>query len=202
MPNLNSPWRLTATTADLHCGPLTGRIDLAAPQLGLTALTWNNQEESGAIWQLTPVEPIARIGGLEDAYIRGEDLVATYRPGPNFPYRLEVYWSVSQHESAVLLRGLVSIQTPLLDTNPEVEVATYLATSSLAINNWAFREQIHPDDAAPGANESSGKHTLFGHFMEKGVIRRVRLFAAFAPQAEQIDTLYANFLSAPLPLTT
>jgi hypothetical protein len=38
--------------------------------------------------------------------------------------------------------------------------------------------------------------------MEKGVIRRVRLFAAFAPGAKEIDALYANFLSAPLPLTT
>ncbi len=96
-----------------------------------------------------------------------------------------------------MLRGLISIQTPLLDTNPEVEVATYLATSSCA-----FREQIHPDDAAPGASEPSGEHTLFGHFMEKGVIRRVRLFAAFAPSADELDALYANFLAAPLPLTT
>jgi hypothetical protein len=192
-----TPWRRTANTADLTCGRLTGRIDLAAPHLGLTALTWNNHEEGGSIWQLTPVEPNARIGGLEDAYIRGEDLVATYRPGLNFPYRLEVYWSASQHDGAVMLCGLVSIQTPLLDTNPEVEVATYLATSSCH-----FREQIHPDDAAPGAAENSAKHKLFAHFMEKGVIRRVRLFAAFAPGAKEIDALYANFLSAPLPLTT
>ncbi len=89
----STPWRLTANIADLHCGPLTGRIDLAAPHLGLTALSWNAHEQNGALWKLTPVEPTARIGGLEDAYIRGEDLVATYRPGPNFPYRLEVYWS-------------------------------------------------------------------------------------------------------------
>jgi hypothetical protein len=197
MHNSNSPWRLTANLADLHCGPLTGRIDLAAPQLGLTALSWDTHEQSGALWRLTPVEPNARIGGLEDAYIRGEDLVATYRPGPNFPYRLEVYWSASQHDSAVMLRGLVSIQTPLLDTNPEVQVANNLATS-----RCAFRERIHPDDATPGASEASRTHTLFGHFMEKGVIRRVRLFAAFAPSPDEVDSLYANFLSAPLPLTT
>ncbi len=192
----NSPWRLTANTADLTCGPLTGRVDLAAPQLGLTSLRWNKNDQIGAIWQFTPVEPAARIGGLEDAYIRGADLVATYRPGPNFPYRLEVYWSAAQHDSAVLLRGLVSIQTPLLDTNPEVEVASYMATSSSA-----FREAIHPDDAAHGTEEDSGKHKLFAHFMEKGVIRRVRLFAAFAPSADELDALYADFLSAPLPLT-
>lgn len=189
----NTPWRLTANTADLTCGPLTGRIDLAAPQIGLTALTWNNHQQNGAIWQLKPVEANARIGGLEEAYIRGEDLIATYRPGQHFPYRLEVYWSASQHNSAVMLRGLISIQTPLLDTNPEVEVATDVAT-----NNCAFREAIHPDDAT----EERGKHKLFAHFMEKGVIRRVRLFAAFAPSANEIDALYTNFLSAPLPLTT
>lgn len=76
---------------------------------------------------------------------------------------------------------------------------------------YSYLEMVQPSDFAGANLELRGgellrfSHHLFAERLEKGVIRRVRLGGMFLPRGddlEQARTIYREFISAPLPLTT
>lgn len=82
-----------------------------------------------------------------------------------------------------------------------------------AESDWSYTEMVDPPDFRrwrweplsdePGWNQWAW--SLFAERLEKGVIRRGRLRAAWLPRegdTEQVRREFADFLNAPLPLTT
>jgi hypothetical protein len=76
--------------------------------------------------------------------------------------------------------------------------------------NVTYCEMIHPSDwrglqASEGAGGIELSWSLVGHFMEKGVIRRLRVRGIFlqgTPEDARIRELYDEFAASPPPLTT
>jgi hypothetical protein len=156
---------------------------------------------------------------LGDAYVRMNDLIASYpetAPWP-FGYQVDVR-SVDVHEShCACLEIWLSVQTSLLDSYPQLSVQVPKhAFSERNQGTWIsddhrFCLAVHPLDLSDcqisfsRAEQSAVAMLVFGRFMEKGVLRRMRfrLFASESPQSESFwSHQQEQFSRSPLPLTT
>lgn len=138
-----SVWSLQGTLGKLRCEHFSGEVDVARPTNGLktTALSdgrmpyalvgvyrtakspapqFAERADNADLWSL----PVA------DAYVRGRDLVASYGPADDWPYSPQLYWQANSLDSVADVLGslslLVSLQTHLLDTWPQISVASQL----------------------------------------------------------------------------
>jgi hypothetical protein len=129
-------WLLNEHVAQLSYGTLAGRVDAARPGAGLQldkiaggllsvfrtfeSPSTDNENARGdtTLWPL----PIA------DVYIRGNDLVATYLAVEAWPYSPQVYWRAAALDAVDGVRAslslIVSMQTQLLDTCPQITVSS------------------------------------------------------------------------------
>jgi hypothetical protein len=242
-------WKFQHPVAKLRCGSLVGQVDTSTPQLGLQHISVRSQSIAGSLLSLTSGVAAAWPAALADAYVRGNDLVATYAPTVDWPYAPSVYWRVdsigSDRNTLAALSLLVSIQTDLLDTHPLVRVTSQFAaeevlllgvgesgtssavpvrgrqtirpaTSPTAIlwrlpgGKLSFVELAEPNDFRQLIVEHTGgvcrsEWELFAEFLEKGVIRRAQIHAAFLPRENDValaTKLCRDLASRPLPLTT
>jgi hypothetical protein len=233
LPATNSVWKLEGTTARFDDGRLQARVDLLAPLRGLHALSFAGKPLAADDAALGVDVPLVAADDLSlpETYARVDDLVATYLQTESRPFRLQAYWRRVEFDTrSARLAGTaielqVSINTSLLDTHPSVAVSTHIAgareaaashrrryTITRAALGLVYFEALHPTDefhAAPAAGMSPGNsaatHTLFGDFLEKGVIVRARIRGVFLPAeigAPDLDALYDDFVNEPLPLTT
>jgi hypothetical protein len=170
---------------------------------------------------------------LADSYTRGGDLIVRYAQTRDRPFAVGVYWRAGLISSRSLLLPhvdlVVSVETNLLDSHPELEAQTWLAMPADAMNTpptlsrlangclarfeqlaLSYLELTHPRDGlAPVPTTVGGAvrltTPLFGQPLEKGVILRSRLRGIFAPLSAS-DSLaaeaLAEFATTPLPLTT
>jgi hypothetical protein len=226
---------------------LEAAVDLSAPYAGLTNVSVFGNQLSGGVLGLEFQIGKSR-GGLilEDAYQRGQDLVAVYAQSVERPYRATVYWRALDiaQRAAAAVDLIVSIQTELLDASPLLRSRSRVpADESLGRSrsgDWeshalggaehqasgaadyrlvvlplrhvdaTYCEMIHPSDwrgMELNCNEDAIElgWTLVGHFMEKGVVRRLRVRGVFLhgrPDERLIRELYADFAASPPPLTT
>lgn len=142
---------------------------------------------------------------------------------------------VSTSLTAVAVDLIVSVQTNLLDLTPQLRTISRLKGAEaltvplegrdgrgaetaeggcvafrLAELATTYVEMIHPSDWRGVETKEEGdcvelRWPLVGHFMEKGVIRRLRVRGIFlqgTPDDGVIHDLYAQFASSPPPLTT
>jgi hypothetical protein len=133
-----SVWSLVANEAKFNGDSLAGCIDAARPHEGLhhsqlrgepwsASLlgTFRADDTSDGSWPLS----------LAEAYVRGHDLVATYRPIGRWPFSPQLYWQANTLEPlggvSASMSLLVSIQTQLLDTCPRISVASHLTAGEL-----------------------------------------------------------------------
>jgi hypothetical protein len=169
---------------------------------------------------------------LADTYVRGGDLVAAYGRMPNWPFAPQIYWraeSIAVPQTLLATLSLmVSIQTDSLETHPAIRVATRLAAvevgevghaagSGAQALLWRLTGQdVSYVEIVPSSDfcdvsiecDADGHFTatwsLFGEFLEKGVIRRIQVMSAFLPR-ERDEELAAECCRAlarrPLPLT-
>jgi hypothetical protein len=94
---------------------------------------------AGTILGLHPYgEPNGSLGSLEDCYLRGTDLVAVYTQAAQRSQRTQVYWRhkemIATTNSAEKIFGVemvVSVQTDLLDSLPELETQTTLVAKEV-----------------------------------------------------------------------
>jgi hypothetical protein len=86
-------WRISGSLAHLETPSLEAAVDLSAPYAGLTNVSVFGNQLSGGVLGLEFQIGKSR-GGLilEDAYQRGQDLVAVYAQSVERPYRATVYW--------------------------------------------------------------------------------------------------------------
>lgn len=159
-----------------------------------------------------------------DAYIRDNDLVVVYRETPDRPFSVQVYWSVSaaKPSGALMLDATVSIQTRQWEAYPRVTVTSMIERCATEVLDggsivvrppgvdWSYGEATPPFDfVRRAAPDNAGDHpqiawTFGGEFMERGVIRRLRLRGAFVPRAgdgEHLQRLRAALLAEQPPLT-
>lgn len=205
-PTKSDFWQLDGTRALLSAPRLRGGIDLLHPSRGVTAVFVDGAAQVG--W-LLGVDVLATDGcrslgdapwPIEDVYIRGRDLVATYREPLEQPFNLQLYWRAAESLSGAATLDLIcSVQTPLWEAHPGVTVCSSMFDSAAAISgnslvstgehDWSYLEATRRGDfhATDSKNdgEFSGAFWQFGpQFMEKGVIRRLQLRGAFLPTAD------------------
>jgi hypothetical protein len=211
-------WRLEGQCALLHCGPLQAIVDVATPQRGLTQLRYLESPLDGSLLGVdVAAEP-------NDAYVRGGDLVVAYSETAERPYSVQIYWSVAESptRNALFLDATVSIQTRRWEAYPRVAVASSLAgaetirvaeTVCLArpvAAHWSYAEVAPVEDFVlktdlTGDSTTPTSGWLFGdQFMERGVIRRLRVRGAFIPRcddAASASCIHVALLAETPPLT-
>ena len=220
----NDPWFLQGSQAKLACGALLAEIDLERPTRGLHNLHLSVQKVDGWLMGVNVVEDAGPEEPWQptDAYTRGNDLVATYREPLGQPFTLQVYWRVLplKDRQSAALESIVSIQTREWEAHPHVTLSSALAVDSAQLeygginfrsrHDWAYVEATPPGDFTPSACESTAPNlhaavwTYGNHFMERGVIRRLRLRGAIVPIAEgedAVEQLRADLNAEPPPLT-
>jgi hypothetical protein len=211
-------WRLDGPRAQLDCGSLQAAVDVAAPARGLTQLRYRGAPLDG--W-LLGVEVAAE---PSDAYVRGGDLVVDYAETAERPYGVQVYWSASESltGNALILDATVSIQTRQWKAYPRVAVASSLADADVvrvaeAIclmrprgATWSYAEVvpaldfIQERDAVVAPPTSAWRWVFREQFMERGVIRRLRVRGLLIPRCDDAalaTSLHAALLAERPPLT-
>src|SRR5258706_13689282 len=120
-------WKLDGTMGVWDVAGTTTRVDVAHPEKGFLCSASN-----GRFMQLLPADATKPLK-LADAYVRGNDLVALYEPQPPMQVQPQVYWRARQDAGQVALgvEMIVSMQTSLLDSNPETVVATGMPTGAI-----------------------------------------------------------------------
>jgi hypothetical protein len=141
-----SLWSLQGTVAQM-AGDFSGEVDVARPQLGIRIEPLDQPHTSRAFLrayrtdQLLPEEAQQRDGSsawplpVADAYVRGNDLVATYGATDDWPYSPQLYWQAGMLRVIEGVLGslslLVSVQTHLLNTWPMVSIGSSLGDCEL-----------------------------------------------------------------------
>lgn len=247
----NEPWKLQAYSASLRLPQLSAEIDLLRPSVGLTELSRKNQTLAGYLLAVTPAgDSSIERDEISEAFVRGNDLVVTYAETEQRPFSLQVYWRVHvEAADIVVLDTILSLQTRLLESFPQVQVATELPAVSANLlpttdaadssdtddlvlaegethelpvdtpnglllrsntGDWSFAQATHPQDRGVSRVTTSDSatrlaHQLGGRFMEKGVIRRLRVRGVFTTH-ENDATVASRYLSRleaeQPPLTT
>ena len=156
---------------------------------------------------------------LADSYVRNRDLVAAYPEQAPLRFGYQTYFSVLDTPSDVLaLECWLSVQTSTLEAYPQLVLglvangASFHAESPSGVflsSDKKIAFIVHPLDAGDAAITTPELHAqslaVFGRFMEKGVIRRLRariLVSSTAMQDEQWLQAQKDFANSPLPLTT
>ena len=219
-------WTLNATRAILRTPQLNAGVDLLRPRAGLGQLAYGGSAFDGSILGVAPgTFPLPSPGDLTDRFVRGTDLVATYAATTERPFSLQVYWrATTTSDGAVVLDAILSLQTDLLESFPGIAIETTLPTGECTPLedagadarlirpddvDWSYAETAHPDDAGQlQISESDGDlrmvRQLGGRFLEKGVIRRLRVRGIFLPRDgdEATATTYLTSLVAEEPPLT
>jgi hypothetical protein len=159
-------WHFKPPAAELRRIPLSGRVDVSHPELGLHSISVGtctytgrilcvrrsddpsdgHQQHQGAPW------PFA------DAYVRGADLVASYAPTDGWPFSPQIYWRVNPSEAAELLSTLsllVSVQTHLLETWPRISIESDLHSAEVLLVSAQANDGIDSNAL------SHGNHVFF-----------------------------------------
>jgi hypothetical protein len=223
-------WQLNRNRATLNAGGFTGLVDVERPGRGLHELCLAGSPFN---WQLLRIgvatqadagNPFDAAWHPSDAYVRGCDLVATYCEPLGQPFNVQIYWRAADQASTgrLVVETIISVQTPSWEAYPGVGIDSQLPDGDLLLTNdnihiydadarWSYVELPFPDDFTltsenPHGDGLSQFRWRFGPvFMERGVIRRLRLRGAILPRGEAlqaVDSLWADFLAEQPPLTT
>jgi hypothetical protein len=138
-------WQLEGHTGHISESGWAAAIDVCRPFEGMSLGIGlqDARPETSLPWRLlgvllgdgSPVDA-SRI----DAYVRGTDLVATYAEAPPRQVRAQIYWrrlsaaEFSPPHAAQIVAAfdlIVSVNTPLLDCDPEAAVQSILPASDL-----------------------------------------------------------------------
>lgn len=243
-------WRLSEASAMGVAG--ASQIEVF-PNSPAQAARWQAAPNAASAWEIASVTPHPPHASLpEEVYSRQGDLIVRYRQSSvdTFAYQLDWQLLPASAPFVAAVELWLSVQTDLLDTSPELEVACransgqswqvfehhQLDNSDVASKNDSATDRgpaaLLCGPKADPANAASAEATsglwliepsdqcntrrctkddqatqrlrLFGHFMEKGVIRRARMRFLLAPgivSAEHISQAYRELADSPLPLT-
>jgi len=213
-------WDLRQNTAKWHSPNWSIEIDLAHQP----AMPWmrilDDSRKAALSLGIKPSELHDKESASDvpfgEAYVRQSDLIAIYpeRVPCRFGYQIDVRMIQDAPSNSMAMEFWLSIQTSLLDSYPQLELrwsgAQFNARSE---NYWTSTASqmglmVHPldqPDCRMEQTEDGITMRVFGRFMEKGVIRRMR-FRWIAAMQSETDAFwherFAEFSESPLPLTT
>ncbi len=108
-------WSVDNTVAVISFGSTSLRVDLARPDLGLAF--------AGSEARLHFAAPdLRQLPALEEHYVRGTDLMASYPQVGNDPFGFHLELRVLDTRPVPILQCIVSVQTELLDCHPMVDI--------------------------------------------------------------------------------
>jgi hypothetical protein len=217
-------WFLQGSKAQLACGVLRAELDVERPMLGLRHLRLPSEPIDGWLMGVDVREaphPSDQTWQPADVYTRGRDLVATYREPLGEPFHLQMYWRVCEPKGFESggLEAIVSILTREWEAYPLISLTSALdvshahvyerGVSFLSRHDWSYVEVSPVGDfeasiSRLGSGMSQACWSYGKRFMERGVIRRLRLRSAFVPignAEDAIERISAEFASEPPPLT-
>jgi hypothetical protein len=213
-------WQLDGSNARLETSQLSCQLDLATPASGLTHLMipsasrQETQLDDTAIMQLTLADQRPQ---LEDAYVRGTDLVATFAESEKHPCRVQAYWRFESEGDYFGIQLIVSIQTSRLGATPEFSVSSHfhdqvtvvkdgISIVALPASDLCYVELTDPCNVSRATvDRDTITNELFHDSLEKGVIQRARILGCFLPAStvqQAARNLYERFANSALPLTT
>ncbi len=138
----DSPWTLADDHARLELPKLQATVSHAKPDAGITTVRWQSQPVVDVrLLQLHSPACSPTTPPLVDAYVRGCDLVAGYAEAPQGAVQPHVYFRAGQQGSAAGLELIVSMQTSLLDSQPESLVTTELPAREVLVLD-SVREHV------------------------------------------------------------
>jgi hypothetical protein len=116
-------WSLEGSRAALHAGPLAATLDLVRPALGVREIYYHGQPLAISLLALeTP--RIAQLDGtsLLEHYVQCDNLMAAYGESSSWPVRVDGRWCAGVDGPPTALDLVVSVRTPLLDSQPQMAV--------------------------------------------------------------------------------
>jgi len=199
-------WSADVTLSNAKCQPSV-RLHDAASQTRLSIGIMPHEQHG---------EPPSVGLTYGDAYVRQRDLIAIFPELTpwRFGYQLDLRMLQDSPKGTLAIEFWLSIQTSLLDTYPQLELRLQgEAFNALSDNCWTSRSStigllVHPLDEQDCQIKSLSDElrlNVFGRFMEKGVIRRMRFRLVVAPEKESANfwqERFEEFSGSPLPLTT
>jgi hypothetical protein len=124
----------------LTAGDFAATVAVDRPGLGIHNVAWAGKPLEAIRYWLALSEPPAppdQLREIEDAYVRGRDLVAVYAETAEHPLRYVMYWrALSEGDLCGAVGGLdvvVSVQTSTLDATP----AAWLSSQSSVDGAWS-----------------------------------------------------------------
>jgi hypothetical protein len=130
-------WQLDRDIARVAIDGFRGELHLQAPNEGIGSLRFDGQSQPGHIQRVGFAEDTGRSRGLlQDAFVRGPDLIATYAQTADLRFVQRVYWrafhSSTQGLPAVAaVDVLVSVETSRPESQPCVSVTNCLPAQRL-----------------------------------------------------------------------
>ncbi|MBC8350990.1 MAG: hypothetical protein H8E66_03330 [Planctomycetes bacterium] len=213
-------WHLDGTKARLESPQLSCELNLASPADGATQLKVDLESTRPFSWSEAKLMQLILPSDeprLEDAYVRGNDLVATYDESTDHACRTQVYWRFECDDEHVGIQLIISAQTSRLDAVPGMVVASQVSSPASQIDDGAMVASLPDGDVSYAEltdrsniesttfRDSQITYQLFPGSLEKGVIRRARILCCFLPNSSAERTarmLRDSFARSAPPLTT
>jgi hypothetical protein len=165
-----NPWNLERELATLAIGTARAQLDLRRPDCGLQSLSLNGISSDSRLLAISSPGVTSWPAELIDSYVRGCDLVATYAARDDWPYRPQIYWtaetSAASSQTICTVSLVVSIQTNLLDTHPQIVVESTLPAEDVLLVG------IDGDDLLVDSH-ADGIHASDHHSTTRGLIWRL-----------------------------
>ena len=136
-------WTLTGNVAELRCEKLSARVDAQRPYAGVHNVAIDGGPHPLELLRVYRSDRVndhiadpSWVGDrkspwplpLVETYVRGTDLVASYQAEDAWPFFPQLYWRAGSLNAVPGVIGsvslLVSVQTHLLDTVPQIAVAS------------------------------------------------------------------------------
>jgi hypothetical protein len=195
----SSCWRIENDIPQLRCGPLEGRAEFCDLFSRFCLDKWNGRKIEN-YFVLGTSFPVGRPAphSLKERYVRGTDLVEVYEKQPPLELAPQLYWRARSHEesSVVQLEAMLSIQTDLLDSDPESSVATVVMEAEVFhakdLRSGEFRD-LPPNQPETFFTRSESEMHLF-------VFRNSRIGVSYAEMVHPSDFVRARlslFKSSP-----
>jgi hypothetical protein len=205
----------TATFPSKHARVEVG-LQEGGPKLSIHAKDATNDRPLMRVHVAPPELSQSASWNIGDAYVRQNDLVLAYPEQAPwlFSFQVDARLIEPTNRDLLCVELWMSVQTSHLDSHPQLEFRMECdPLESLTPEIWVGRcgticFAIHPMDRADCVIDRSrqGLHgKLFGRFMEKGVIRRMRIRLMVASVSQKSDfwkERMQEFSGSPLPLTT
>ena len=123
-------WRVDGYQAQLHSSNLACAIDVQQLQHGLQQLRLHGQMLSHfCLLKLSLpdlVDPIPD-QAIDEVYVRGNDLIASYLPVSPSQYAPQVYWRAQTSGSCHGVEIMISMQTDTLESRPLIQSSSVVA---------------------------------------------------------------------------